>query len=299
MAAVVVNLDGGPMLDRCLDSLRDQSLAKVIVVDNGSSAEELERIRKRGDATFLASESNEGFAAPANRGAREAGDDIQFVLFLNNDCVLETGYVPLCLTALLQDPELAAVQGVVLDGEGRRVDGCGLTFNARGEAVQVGHAEEPPSADASPFPVPGVSGTASLFRREYFLGAGGFEESYFAWYEDVDLCLRLRRAGLRFACFPAARARHLGSATGKRDPVRRWRLLFRNRARTARRNLAPEARGRALRSLATASLRDAAREIGPVRAVRAALLGLFEPRDVARRDAAVLASAPALRELPR
>lgn len=299
MAAVVVNLDGGPMLDRCLDSLRDQSVAKVIVVDNGSAPDEVERLRRRSDVTLLESGSNRGFAAPANRGAREAGEAIRFVLFLNNDCVLETGYVPLCLTALLQDDALAAVQGVVLDGDGRLVDGLGITWTARLSALQRGRGEAPPSRDAHPFDVAGVSGTAALYRRDYFLAAGGFEETFFAWYEDADLALRLRRLGLRFACFPAARARHLGSATGRRDLATRWRLLFANRVRTLRRNLAPPAARAALRRilLSPGGLRDAAGELGWVRALAAFLSGFFAGgRGI---DARVLASAPALTELPR
>src|SRR5262249_12784345 len=154
-----------------------------------------------------------------------------FVALVNNDCVLEPGYLAFCREALERDAGLAAAQGLILDGSGARVDGCGIGWNARAEAIQLRHGEAVPDLK-TPFAVTGVSGTAPLFRRAVFLEAGGFEESFFAYYEDADLALRLLRRGGRFACVPEARARHLGSATGSRDPRMRWRRLFANRVRT-------------------------------------------------------------------
>ena len=148
-------------------------------------------------------------------------------------------------------------------------------------------------------PVPGVSATAALFRRETFLGAGGFAESFFAWYEDVDLSLRLRRAGARFACVPAARARHAGTATGRRRPVERWSRLFANRLRTLRRNFDPAALPPLLlRPAAGASLGPAAGEIGWRRALAAALAAERAARPFREEDRAVLAALPPLREIP-
>ncbi len=151
---------------------------------------------------------------------------LPYVAFVNNDAVLEPGYLAACVAALEADPGLSAVQGVVLDAGGRLVDGLGIGWNRRREAVQLGHGAPPPSAGRAAFPVAGVSGTAPVFRRTDFERAGGFAGSFFAWYEDADLSLRLLRAGGRFACVPSARARHVGSATGRRTPELKWRLLL-------------------------------------------------------------------------
>lgn len=294
--AVVVNLDGGEMLDACLDALALEAPASLIVVDNGSSAAEVAHLRARSGIVLVALGANAGFAGPSNRGEAALADGIPYVAFVNNDCVLAPGYLAACAAALEADPGLAAVQGVVLTEDGARVDGCGITWNARGEAVPVRHGQLPPSEFDAPFGVAGVSGTAPVFRRSVFREAGGFEESFFAYYEDVDLSLRLLRAGHRFACVPAARALHKGSATGRRRPEARWQRLLGNRARTLRRNLVSAARGEAS---AIASFRSAAREIGPLAAALALARALSENLASAERDRAVLAAHPPLAQLPR
>ena len=227
---IVVNWNGGALLDSCLDALDGQGAARILVVDNGSEPDELRRLAARDGVFVLPLGTNRGFSPASNAGAVDARmKALPYVAFVNNDAVLEPGYLAACVAALEADPGLSAVQGVVLDAEGRLVDGLGIAWNRRREAVQLGHGEPPPPADAPPFPVPGVSGTAPVFRRSDFERAGGFAGSFFAWYEDADLALRLRRAGGRFACVPAARARHVGSATGRRTPELKWRLLLQNR----------------------------------------------------------------------
>lgn len=301
VGVVVVNWNGGALLDSCLDALEGQGATRVLVVDNGSGPEEVRRIAAREGVFLLPLGANRGFAPASNAGALDARlKALPFLAFVNNDAVLEPGYLAACVAALEADPGLAAVQGVVLDGEGKLVDGLGVAWNARLEAVQVGRGDVPPPARDPFFPVPGVSGTAPVFRRAAFERAGAFAGSYFAWYEDADLSLRLARAGGRFACVPAARARHVGSATGRRTPELKWKLLFRNRARTLRRNLSGAARLRSLlrHPVPLPALRDAVRELGPLGAFRAlsgAFLGVLaslgEDR-AARKGAAPLRSLP-------
>ncbi|MEO6323908.1 MAG: glycosyltransferase family 2 protein [Thermoanaerobaculia bacterium] len=301
LAVVVVNLEGGAMLDACLDAVEAQHPADTIVVDNGSSAPELARLAQRA-VHVIGTPQNQGFAEPCNRGVREAGREgraPRYVAVVNNDCTLAPGYLAACVAALDADEGLAAVQGVVLDAAGSVVDGCGIGWNARAEAIQLRRGEVPPSAEALPFSIPGVSATAAVYRRDVFLACGGFEESFFAYYEDVDLSLRLARQKLRFACVPAARARHLGSATGGRWPEERWRRLLQNRLRTLRRNLSPQAKGAAFKNaLVPGSLRAAAREIGWLSTLSAAAAAGFESAETRRRDVAVLAAFPPLTKLP-
>ena len=213
---------------------------------------------------------------------------------------MEPGYLAACAAALDADGSLAAVQGVVLDGGGRGVDGWGLGWNARAEAVQMGRGQIPPPPESAPFSIPGVSATAALYRRETFLSTGGFAESFFAWYEDADLDLRLRRQGARFASVPAAHARHVGTATGNRDPGARWRHLFTNRIRTLRRNFAPSALP-ALRSLGPAAgvtLGPAAADLGWPGAFARLCAASAVARRFAGEDRAVLEALPPLAELP-
>lgn len=298
---IVVNWNGGALLDSCLDALECQGAARILVVDNGSGPDELRRLTARDSVFVLPLGTNRGFSPASNAGAVDARmKALPYIAFVNNDAVLAPGYLDACVAALEADPGLSAVQGVVLDAEGLLVDGLGIAWNRRREAVQLAHGTPPPPAGALPFPVPGVSGTAPVFRRSDFERAGGFAGSFFAWYEDADLALRLLRAGGRFACVPAARARHVGSATGRRTPELKWRLLLQNRVRTLRRNLSAPARVRTLllHPLPLPALRDAVLDVGLPRALGAVAGAAFGAFANVAEDRAARRALPLLPGLP-
>jgi GT2 family glycosyltransferase len=242
--AIVVNRDGGEALFRALASLeRQQGVAlSLLVVDNDSDPGERARIgREVPAARVVAFSRNLGFAGAANEGI--ARTRAPFVLLLNNDAVVEPDYVARLAARLEFDGRLAAVQGLVLTEDGRQIDTAGLEWNDRGEALPVLSGADASAAPREPFEVSGVSATAALYRREAFEAAGpagaAFESAFFAYYEDVDLSLRLLRKGWRFACDPRACARHEGSRTGRRTPFRRAFWTLRNRWRTLFRNFTP------------------------------------------------------------
>ena len=262
----MVNRDGGDALFRAIASLERQKgvAVSVVVVDNGSQAAERGRLASESPAArVIAFSSNLGFAGAANEGI--ARTRAPFVLLLNNDATLEPGYVAQLAARLALDARLAAVQGLVLTEDGLRVDTAGLEWNRRGEAVPVLAGASVSAVARQPFEVSGVSATATLYRREALEAVApqgaAFEASFFAYYEDVDLSLRLHRAGWRFACDPAARARHEGSLTGRRTPFRRAFWTARNRWRTLFRNFEPRL---ILRSLPRLLLADLAhvRQVG-------------------------------------
>jgi len=238
---VVVNRDGGDALFRALASLTAQTGVdlSIVVVDNASSAAERSRLAR--DAPFariLPLSANRGFAGAANEGIAQGR--ARFVLLVNNDAVLSPDYAARLAARLSLDERLAGVQGLVTTSDGSRIDSAGLAWNERGEALPALAGQDPARAPADPFEVAGVSATAALYRREALAAVAPdgdvFAPAFFAYYEDVDLSLRLARGGWRFVCEPAAVARHEGSRTGRRTPVRRalwtcrnrWRTLFRN-----------------------------------------------------------------------
>lgn len=240
----MVNRDGSDALFAAVRSLEAQRGVdlSVVVVDNASRASERERLaREAPGARVVAFSKNRGFAGAANEGI--ARTRAPFVLLLNNDAVVAPDYAARLAARLALDGRLAAVQGLVLSADGARVDSAGLEWNRRGEAVPVLGGAVPAEAPAEPFEVSGVSATAALYRREALEAVAPqgqvFEDSFFAYYEDVDLSLRLARAGWRFACDPSAVARHEGSRTGRRTPWRRALWTARNRWRTLFRNFDP------------------------------------------------------------
>jgi GT2 family glycosyltransferase len=239
--AVVVNRDGGDSLFEAIRSLGAQEEVglTILVVDNGSRPQERERLAREARGVRVVPFSrNLGFAGAANEGIARTRS--AFVLLLNNDATVAPDYAARLAARLALDERLAAVQGLVLTADGGRVDTAGIQWTDRGEAVPVFGGDLPAAVPEESFEVPGVSATAALYRREALdsVAVQGqvFDDSFFAYYEDADLSLRLARAGWRFACDPGAIARHEGSRTGSRTPFRRavwtsrnrWRTLFRN-----------------------------------------------------------------------
>ena len=254
-------------------------------MDNASREAERRRIASEApSARVIGFSRNLGFAGAANEGI--ARTRAPFVLLLNNDAVLAPDYAARLAARLAADERLAAAQGLILAGHGRVIDGAGLAWNARGEAVPALAGQDASAAPREPFEVTGVSATATLYRREALESVAphgeAFDGSYFAYYEDVDLSLRLARAGWRFVCDPRAVATHEGSLTGRRTPWRRAFWTARNRWRTLFRNFAPSL---------------LARHLGPLlaRGPRARPAG-----GMARRRAAAARLAAAARDgLPR
>ena len=242
VSAVVVNRDGGEALDACLASLAAQTgvALEILVVDNASSGGETDRIREAFPAARVVPLSrNVGFAGGVNEGI--ARTSAEAILVVNNDARLAPDYAARLAARLALDRRLAAVQGVVLREDGRTIDTAGLAWNARGEAVPLFSGEDRFTAPVEAAEVPGVSATAALYRRSALAAVADrdgrvFDDAFFAYYEDVDLSLRLSRAGWRFALDPEAVAFHRGSMTGGRTPRRRALWIARNRWRTLAKN---------------------------------------------------------------
>ena len=172
-----------------------------------------------------------GFARAANEGiARSRG---AWIALVNDDVTLMTGWAQTLLGAVDPDPEAAAAQGVNLapaaPGQTPRVDGAGLAWNRRWQAVQLCRGEEAPPG-GMPRSVYGVSATAAIYRREALLrthrdsrGLRPFDQRLHSYYEDVDLADRLHRSGYRALLVPNARAEHVGALSSRSPDAARWR----------------------------------------------------------------------------
>jgi GT2 family glycosyltransferase len=237
LSAVIPTLGRSPLLIPCLEALRREG-AEIVVVDQGDTRADLpEGLADR----ILRPGRNLGFAAATNLGIAAARGE--WIATVNDDALVEPGWAAALTAALAADPKAAAAQGVnLLLDDPEIADGCGIAWNRWWQAVQVGHGKTAPAPDAGSREVFGVSATAAVFRREALraVAPGGgevFDESLGSYYEDVDLAGRLRAAGYRALLVPAARARHAGSLTGRTLSRERWRLIYGNRWRVARRHL--------------------------------------------------------------
>lgn len=301
ISAIVPSLGHSPWQNEMLAALRRElagSDAELVWVHQGSAAPpSLDRPRER----LVGLPRAAGFAIAANLGLAQADPQSSAIAIVNDDLIVEPGWLAALAGELTRRPGAAAVQGVHLElhrpGE---VEGCGLGWNRAWQAVQVGVGAPPPPATAPPFELFGVSATAALYRRAALAGPF-FEERLGSYYEDVELAVRLREAQWESWCVPAARARHAGQATAGRAPLRRWRSIHRNRLLVLRRLLGgefvpnlPRLAARDLRDLGRACLGfDGARALGVVAgwATAMPLLAAFAPPSALASRRALAAAA--------
>ncbi len=244
VAVVIPSWNSLELLPRCLGSLGGQGVeVELLVVDNGSTDGSLEYLEREG-VPHLALPGNVGFARAMNLGASRVAAPA--ILALNADTVLEPGCVAPLLDALEADPSLGGVQPRILQLEGApdaprsvdsaRIYSAGQALTRDGRAVEGGAGEGQRPEHLEPREVFGVCGAACLLRRELFDDLGGYDESYFAFYEDVDLNVRAQIAGWSFAYVPEAVVWHLGNASWQagfdRPGAENARLVARNRLAT-------------------------------------------------------------------
>ncbi len=209
LAAVVVNHNAGDLLTICLSSIYaagyDLSL-DVVVVDNASTDGSTERAKRaQPSVRVISNPVNRGFAAAANQGVRDTS--APFVLLLNPDAEITGGSLASLLKVAADRADVGILGPMV-----RNPDGS-IQPSARkvpGLMDALGHAFLGPFVPDNRFSrsytlaewdrssereVEWVSGCAMLIRREAFEAVGGFDEGYFMYVEDVDICTRLRQTG--------------------------------------------------------------------------------------------------------
>lgn len=214
---------------------------EIVVVENGSRDESLDRIRSAAPhVTLVESKKNLGFAGGCNLGVKKSSGSI--VAFLNNDAKPDPGWVRAAVRRFDESSRIGAVASRVLDWDGKLVDfiGSGLTWFGMGYKP---HAGLPiPDQPDLPHDVLFGTGSAMFVRREVFLELGGFDERYFMFFEDVDLGWRLNLRGYRYAYAPASLAFHKHHASmDKLGAFRETYLIERNALYTLYKNMGSDA----------------------------------------------------------
>jgi GT2 family glycosyltransferase len=241
VAIVIPSWNSLRLLPRCLGSLRDQGTGvELLVVDNGSSDGSVGYLEREG-VPHVALPRNTGFAAAVNLGV--ARTESETILVLNADTVLEPECAGRLLDGLEADGSLGGVQPRILQLEeaptpiaSARIYSAGQALSADGRAFERGAGERQRPELLARREVFGVCGAACLLRRDLFGELGGYDERYFAFYEDVDLNVRGRIAGWRFEYLPEAVVWHVGNAAWSegfsRPAADNARLVARNRLST-------------------------------------------------------------------
>ena len=214
VSAVIVNRDGGPLLGEALDSLFAQTWTslEVVLVDNASCDGSADAAAARfGDRLrVIRNARNEGFARGNNQAMEIAGGE--WVFLLNNDAVLEPTAVAEAMRFVADKPDAGMVACRVLVYDKPHVfDSAGLLLYPDGVCRPRGWEEKDLGQYDQPDEVLAPSGSACAFRRSMLDAVGRFDESYFAYLEDLDLGMRGQLAGWKCFYVPTSVARHAKS----------------------------------------------------------------------------------------
>jgi GT2 family glycosyltransferase len=298
VSVVVVDHRARALLLDCLahvEAARAGLESELIVVENASDGETAALVRERHpDATVIEERENTGFAPAVARAI--AASTGEWIALVNNDAKLEPGALKALLAAGEADSRIGAVAAQVrFVARPEVVNSAGLVVDRLGVAYERLAGAAIAAAETASPDVFGATGCVALYRRAMLDAVGGFDASFFAYLEDVDVAWRARAAGWRAVYEPRALAHHHGSASAREGSAFKYRLVGRNRMRLLAKNATT---GQLLRYGALMALYDLAYVVfaGVTDRTLAPLLGRLEGLREWRRyraaGAATRGSAP-------
>jgi len=229
-SVIIVSFNTREILRACLARLFEVTHdldVEAIVVDNNSSDASADMVeRDFPNVKLIRSTVNLGFAAANNLGFKQAGGE--FVLLLNPDALLEPGALNRALSYITADPAIGMGGGRLLDAAGRMQPSARRYPSLLNEILVLsGLAARFPKSrffgrfdrtwddSGRPAPVDWVPGAFALMRKSALDAVGPFDERFFLYYEEVDLCLRFRRAGWTIWYWPDVVVLHTGGESSK------------------------------------------------------------------------------------
>lgn len=234
---VIVSYRCGPLLRRCLESVREYAPARgarVTVVDNASGDGTADVVRREfPDVRLIALEENTGFSAANNLVLRET--TAEYVLVLNPDTQLSEGTLETLLGLMDADPRIGIAGCRLVQEDGTFDHAARRSFptpaSALGHFLRLGRSDRAPAAlaayrapEVGEGPVDAVNGAFMLMRRAMLDEIGLFDEGYWMYMEDLDLCYRAARAGWVTWYEPSVEAVHMKA--GSSGHHRRLRLNY-------------------------------------------------------------------------
>lgn len=230
---IVVNYNGGALVERAVDSIVAQTVPVACsVVDNASSDDSVLRLGRKSGVTLLRLDRNVGFGAGANHGAAAA--TAPWLAFLNSDAIAQPNWIERT-TNWMEREGVDCASSLIGAGSSLYFAG-GRWVSSRGSVIE--------EREFTNRPTDWISGCAFVIRRDLFERLEGFDEGYFLYSEDVDLSLRARAMGATLRVFPerlVEHPKHGASAALLGDSVKR-RIAFRSRGRLIARHVRSRAR---------------------------------------------------------
>lgn len=237
-AVVILNWNGRKLLEEFLPSVMRYSSfpdVEIVVADNGSTDDSIAFLTATyPQVTRIVLPKNYGFAEGYNKALREV--DAEYFVLLNSDVEVTEGWLLPMTEHLDKNSDIAAIQPKIraqrnkeyfeyAGASGGFIDKYGYPF-CRGRIFS--NVERDHGQYDEPMNILWATGACLLIRSKEFFDAGGFDSSFFAHMEEIDLCWRLNCRGKRIVCLPSSTVFHVGAATLKKESPRKTYLNFRN-----------------------------------------------------------------------
>jgi GT2 family glycosyltransferase len=227
---VIPNYNGKHFLKPCLDSLKRQTekAFEILIVDNASSDGSVSCIQQNyPEAKLLILDKNYGFSGAVNAGIKAS--KTPYVILLNNDTEVDENYITEMIKSIEKSDKIFSVSSKMIQYYDReKLDDAGDLYCLLGWAFQRGVGQNV-SAYTEPASVFTACAGAAIYRRKVFDEIGYFDESHFAYLEDIDVGYRAKIYGYRNEYCPTAKVYHVGSGTsGSKYNSFKVRLAARN-----------------------------------------------------------------------
>ncbi len=214
VSVVIPNWNGKKYLRQCLKSLRQQDFRKfeIIVVDNGSEDDSVDMMKREfPEVKILRMRKNEGFCRAVNKGIHAA--KAPYILLLNNDTRAEATFVKEMFRGIRRHKNCFSCQAKMIQKDyPDLIDDAGDFYSALGWAFADGKGE-PEWEHNNEKKIFSSCAGAAIYRKSILDKIGLFDESHFAYLEDLDLGYRAKRYGYENWFLPKARVYHVGSGT--------------------------------------------------------------------------------------
>jgi N-acetylglucosaminyl-diphospho-decaprenol L-rhamnosyltransferase len=231
ISIIIVNFNGLQYTRQCLETIfqyHAQQNIEVIVVDNNSSDKsQSELTRLFPQITLISLPENRGFGAANNIGAQKAKGDLFF--FVNNDTLFNNEAIESLGAILSSQHQYGMIGPKLLNGDRSFQRSFGKFPTLKTEFLTKNGAESYPEpsieemASSQPIEKDWITGAAIMIKRELFEMIGGFDEHYFMYFEDIDLCKTLNERGYKTYYLSSVTMIHLG---GKSYGKKNERVLF-------------------------------------------------------------------------
>ncbi len=221
---IIVNYNGKSLLKDCIETIysTEASKAEIVVVDNSSWDGSVEYIKENfPDVRLIELDRNYGFAKANNIGVKNARGE--YIVFLNNDAIVSKGWLQALLDVMSDNSIGVSGSKLLFYDFPEKINSAGANIVFNGGGYDIGFMEEDRGQYNITTERGAVCAASMMLRRDEFLRLGGFDDSYFMYFEDIDLCWRYWLSGYRVVYVPDSVVYHrFGGTTGvdRHTPLR-------------------------------------------------------------------------------